>query len=49
MSEKSSRPITTLPAGAKLVNQYKPVGIAAINAAALCKNAFGKAKDKKKS
>jgi len=36
MSEQSARPNEKLPAGAKLENQYKPVGIAALNAAALC-------------
>ncbi|WP_299479934.1 hypothetical protein [uncultured Roseibium sp.] len=46
MSEKSSQPVSEEPAGAKLINQYKPVGIAALNAAALCKNA-GATKKKK--
>ena len=46
MSEKSSQPVSEEPAGAKLINQYKPVGIAALNAAALCKNA-GAPKKKK--
>ncbi|MBN9669278.1 hypothetical protein [Roseibium aggregatum] len=36
MSEQSARPNISLPAGAKLENQYKPVAIAALNAAALC-------------
>ncbi len=38
MSEQSSQSVSKDPAGAKLVNHYKPVGIAALNAAALCKN-----------
>lgn len=39
MSQQSARPApVNLPAGAKLENQYKPVGIAALLAAALCKN-----------
>ena len=38
MSEQISRPEAKMPDGAKLINQYKPVGIAALNAAALCKN-----------
>lgn len=39
MSQQSARPAPiSLPAGAKLVNQYKPVGIAALLAATLCKN-----------
>ena len=38
MPEQAPRPAATQTAGAKLVNLYKPVGIAALNAAALCKN-----------
>jgi len=37
MPEQSSRPTQSNPAGAKLVNLYKPVGIAALNAAAMCR------------
>lgn len=40
MSEQSARPATTASAGAKLENLYKPVGIAALNAAALCLRPF---------
>lgn len=38
MSEQTARPISNPQAGSKLENLYKPVGIAALNAAALCKN-----------
>ncbi len=40
MSRTATRPATQAPAPAKpnLENQYKPVGIAAINAATLCKS-----------
>ena len=41
MSEQSSRPTPTHPAEAKLVNLYKPVGIAALNAAAMCRKPGG--------
>lgn len=37
MSEQTTRPSQTKSADAKLVNLYKPVGIAALNAAALCR------------
>lgn len=47
MSEQSSQPVSEIPAGAKLINQYKPVGIAALNAAALCKNIGASTKKKK--
>ena len=47
MSEQTSQPEAEAPAGAKLVNQYKPVGIAALNAAALCKNAGASTKKTK--
>ncbi|WP_298813567.1 hypothetical protein [uncultured Roseibium sp.] len=46
MSEQISRPSTIASSGAKLVNQYKPVGIAAITAAAICKNAGAEKKKK---
>ncbi|TYC67515.1 hypothetical protein FMN63_15725 [Stappia sp. BW2] len=47
MSEQSaSRPAPKQNADAKLVNLYKPVGIAALNAAALCKNSGTAAKKK---
>ncbi|WP_165814624.1 hypothetical protein [Labrenzia sp. 011] len=36
MSEAAARPIAKAPDGAKLINYYKPVGIAALTAAALC-------------
>jgi len=36
MSEQTPHPSPSTPAGAKLVNLYKPVAIAALNAAALC-------------
>jgi hypothetical protein len=36
MSEQTPHPSPSIPAEAKLVNLYKPVGIAALNAAALC-------------
>ncbi|GAB4531234.1 MAG: hypothetical protein Tsb0019_33030 [Roseibium sp.] len=36
MSEKTPHPAPSTQVGAKLVNLYKPVGIAALNAAALC-------------
>jgi hypothetical protein len=45
MSEQTSRPISNSQAGAKLESLYKPVGIAALTAAALCMNA---GTDKKK-
>lgn len=45
MSEQTARPTSNSQAGAKLENLYKPVGIAALTAAALCKNAGA---DKKK-
>ena len=38
MSEQSARPISNPQSGSKLENLYKPVGIAALTAAALCKN-----------
>lgn len=41
MSEQSSRPAPSTPADAKLVNLYKPVGIAALNAAAMCRKPGG--------
>lgn len=47
MSEQSSQPVKQIPAGAKLENHYKPVGIAALNAAALCKNAGAATKKQK--
>ncbi|CTQ60821.1 MAG: hypothetical protein RIE06_17450 [Roseibium album] len=47
MSEQTSHPNAKVPAGAKLINQYKPVGIAALNAAALCKNAGAATKKNK--
>ncbi|MCK7610920.1 hypothetical protein [Roseibium sediminicola] len=37
MSEQTNRPTQSNSADAKLVNLYKPVGIAALNAAALCR------------
>tara|TARA_B100000161_G_scaffold211041_1_gene155899 strand:- start:48 stop:341 length:294 start_codon:yes stop_codon:yes gene_type:complete len=46
MSEQSARPAPKQSADAKLVNLYKPVGIAALNAAALCKNSGTVAKKK---
>lgn len=36
MSEKAARPAKDSQAGAKLESLYKPVGIAAVNAVALC-------------
>ncbi|WP_186009073.1 hypothetical protein [Roseibium alexandrii] len=36
MSDQTARPAQTAQAGAKLESLYKPVGIAALNAAALC-------------
>jgi hypothetical protein len=45
MSEQSFRPISNWQAGTKLESLYKPVGIAALAAAALCMNAGA---DKKK-
>ncbi len=47
MSEQSSRPTPTNTAGAKLVNLYKPVGIAALNAAAMCRKPGGLGKSGK--
>ncbi|MES0879987.1 hypothetical protein [Roseibium sp. SCP14] len=47
MSEQISRPASKIPAGARLENQYKPVGIAALNAAVLCKNAGAATKKQK--
>ena len=46
MSEQSARPAPKQSADAKLVNLYKPVGSAALNAAALCKNSGTVAKKK---
>jgi len=37
MSEQAPRPTQSNSVDAKLVNLYKPVGIAALNAAALCR------------
>ncbi len=42
MSEQTARPAPSAPAGAKLESLYKPVGIAALNAAALCLRPFAK-------
>lgn len=36
MSKQIASPIVKAPDGAKLINYYKPVGIAALTAAALC-------------
>ncbi|MEP3048731.1 MAG: hypothetical protein ABJL55_15445 [Roseibium sp.] len=36
MSDQTARPKANSLTGAKLENLYKPVGIAALNAAALC-------------
>ncbi|POF34870.1 hypothetical protein [Roseibium marinum] len=36
MSEKTAQPTAKAQDGAKLINYYKPVGIAALTAAALC-------------
>lgn len=47
MSEQSPRQIPLQPAATKLENQYKPVGIAAIRAAALCKSDTTKKQEKK--
>ncbi len=47
MSEQTPRPASIAASGAKLVNLYKPVGIAAITAAAICKNAGAENKKKK--
>jgi|GEM_PF-3418477 len=48
MSEQTARPSANVPAGAKLINHYKPVGIAALNAAALCCKNSGKKTNKGK-
>ncbi|WP_428642391.1 hypothetical protein [Roseibium sp.] len=37
MSQQTARPTATTAIDAKLINHYKPVGIAALTAAALCK------------
>lgn len=37
MSETAARPASPAPVGTNLENLYKPVGIAALNAATLCK------------
>ncbi|WP_417685188.1 hypothetical protein [Roseibium sp.] len=36
MSNKAASPAPAKPAAAALINHYKPVGIAALSAAALC-------------
>ena len=38
MSEKTQRSGTSLKSSAALINHYKPVGIPAISAAALCQS-----------
>ncbi|MEP2706760.1 MAG: hypothetical protein ABJQ71_16560 [Roseibium sp.] len=38
MSDQSANATSNVPAGAKLENLYKPVGIAALNAASVCLN-----------
>ncbi len=47
MSKQTARPTATTAIDAKLVNHYKPVGIAALAAAAMCKSASSNVVTKK--
>ncbi len=40
MSNQTARPATSASVGAKLESLYKPVGIPALNAAAICQRPF---------